>query len=838
MALDPTTWEKLCEQRYAFDPPDRSRIEWRVSSLGREKCRAIWELFDRDGDDRWTYTEFLEYATAVEQRIGKRPSLKEICVNDQVWRMVMNDSYELDERRRLTFNGFLLLREAREHEYPLVNDLTPLGISLEWASGLGARRVVSSINEYVDREGIAPIKLIQFLAGECGVLVTYWELWQTILRQRLFHRCHRYLLGQKRTLRLFGYKQKSTLQLTNPSLDEDPRVCRAGLIALLLSSWAPSERTKWRTFFLRFRLGCYGALRRWKRNVATLFEWTKKAAQTGLLRASCLQSNTDRELGDYVFKLEVGPAFTAHATIHLTYYSDADSAATLHELKYLEREAECFAYLDLNCRSGTRDTDAQWLCQRLQWFVDLYFKEHLELLPHFFKWFVHIPTKMQLRVGGGGSSGLGTAAGAAPVIRIVLLFTGAMDLYAVMQSLNLPSSMQFDHLLQRLSMRWMFSHSIEELVTNKRFVAGTQWSCRGQLDVRLNRQAWGQIFHQCAARMDDHVTMEQEEQVFMAQQREERRQNGAKGNHSSLKCDIDTAATSLDCAEKAPLSWRHWLRRTGLVLDSSKEINLTSTFDDLKSMLEGNSWVKTVMSRTKFAWWQRLFNTAGGIANEWKELGDSLRAEFAATRFVKSVVTANGAAANALLSARSSAGRHTSLSPVSSRPSLPSAASTLSGVSSSSSLMSADEFIGGSIASSFPFASPVSTPVVPGTTAETRWSSVATSVLEDEPSRYEQEDPLEHDLLELYEACAKTLQSVHSLRAEAGTSGVVVAFEGWNVFSILPRLVPMTAASKASLVQTRSSASTGGGSAGSPLSTASTPSTANRNASIEGKRWQ
>jgi hypothetical protein len=70
-------------------------------------------------------------------------------------------------------------------------------------------------------------------------------------------------------------------------------------------------------------------LRNVKRRVASFFDWTRKAARTGLLRASCLQSTPERELGDHVFKVDVGSSFTTRSTINATYYSDADCLSRL-----------------------------------------------------------------------------------------------------------------------------------------------------------------------------------------------------------------------------------------------------------------------------------------------------------------------------------------------------------------------------------------------------------------------------------------------------------------------------------------------------------------------------
>ncbi|KAF1317454.1 hypothetical protein FI667_g14792, partial [Globisporangium splendens] len=65
----PSTSTWLCREkqlRFEFDPPDEHRLEWRISVLNREKCAIVFERFDMDEDGAWSYSEFLEYLTALE----------------------------------------------------------------------------------------------------------------------------------------------------------------------------------------------------------------------------------------------------------------------------------------------------------------------------------------------------------------------------------------------------------------------------------------------------------------------------------------------------------------------------------------------------------------------------------------------------------------------------------------------------------------------------------------------------------------------------------------------------------------------------------------------------
>ncbi|TMW60115.1 hypothetical protein Poli38472_000157 [Pythium oligandrum] len=784
VAIDEVAYRKQCDERFAFDLPDRFRVEWAISDLGREKCRVIWQRFDLDKDGGWNHDEFVDYIDALEGGSSARPDLHAFADHPEVWRMVMSDLHELDTSQCISFDAFLRYRESIEEDFPLASDLKALGISTEWRVVEQSQRMLQLSREYADKDGIVAIKHLQFLLAECGFPVTYQELWQSVKQQRYFHRCHRSVLARKRALRLFGYRQPTAFQLTNPALEDEPRVCQAGVRTLLFSGWEPSERTRWRGHCLRARLGLYAVLRRTRRDVANWFSWVRRVASTGLLRATCLQSTPEDELGDYVFKLEVGPGFSTRSAIHLSYYSDADSAATLHELHYLERGAECFVYFDLFCRSGTRDTDTIWLSQRLTWFLETYFRDHFELLPFMFKWFVTIPTKRQLRSGNGGGSAGHTSN--TPVIRLVILFTGEMDLYEVMQSLNLPSSMQFDHLLQRFSTRWLFSHSLEDILTNKRFVAGTQLGCRGQMDVRFNRRAWGQILSQCARQMGDRQVLAREEQVYVRelQHKQNPSELPRKTGETTVK-SVPVVETSVQIDQSSSVT--SWLFRLGVWLRSTKELSVTWTFNSLAEVITEYAWIRSILSIERVDFFQQLLMGPGGLAAYWKDVGDSFRAEFATSRFVQS--------------AMASVAVSTASAP---RP--------ITRISSKSSVMSEDRNFGleHSIAASFPFASPVSTP------AEKVKHSARSSVPQmdgnqdnpEEDTSPSKGDPVETELLEFYEACAKNLLSVGAIRAEAGTSGVSCVLEGWNVFSVLPRVLPTAAVRQTAMTRVRSNNST------------------------------
>lgn len=71
-------------------------------------------------------------------------------------------------------------------------------------------------------------------------------------------------------------------------------------------------------------VGSFAVLRRWQRSTTWAFQIIRQIACTGLLRASCLVSDSQRERGDYVLKLDVGSRFSSRATVQVSYNSDAD----------------------------------------------------------------------------------------------------------------------------------------------------------------------------------------------------------------------------------------------------------------------------------------------------------------------------------------------------------------------------------------------------------------------------------------------------------------------------------------------------------------------------------
>ncbi|KAG6585031.1 uncharacterized protein IUM83_08569 [Phytophthora cinnamomi] len=390
--------------RFDFDAPDAVRYHWRVTPLGADKCRRIWRLFDADEDEVWTHREFLEYMAALKYSAAS-PEMKAFEDNAEVWRMYMSDMCELDEDGGLTFDGFVMYRELIEDEQPLARDLSLLGIPLEWEELERVESIKQLFDEYVDDpSGNVTARAAQYLLAEIGVVLTSEETTEIIERRYQLERCLRFVHQLKRTLRLFGYRQKSTLRFTNEGLgrderghiEEESKICRAGLLSLVFSSWSPAVKTILITVSIAVVL-------------------CTEAPQAA---SSSRTPGADR--GDYLLKVDVGPKFSTNATIHLTYNSDADSAAALHELKYLERGAECFLYVDFTCRNGTKESDGQLLVERLTWFIGEYFREHIETLPYFHRWFVTLPTKIQLRLGPTSSGAAGTSA---MVIRLVILFT-------------------------------------------------------------------------------------------------------------------------------------------------------------------------------------------------------------------------------------------------------------------------------------------------------------------------------------------------------------------------------------------------------------------------------
>ncbi|RLN69680.1 hypothetical protein BBJ28_00019627 [Nothophytophthora sp. Chile5] len=610
--------------RFTFDPPDTHRIVWKLSPLGVAKCQRIWDLFDEDGDDAWTYGEFLEYMAALE-RTRFRPEMHAIAHSAEVWRMYMSDMCELDDSGRLTFVGFLLYREEIEDDALLSHDLSLLGISLEWKALERLEGIKRLFGEYVDDlEGGVAAQTAQYLFAEIGLVLSKRETLQIIERRHQFARCLRSVLQLKRTLRLFGYRQKSMLRFTSSDGDVQPRICKSGLLK----------------------------------------------------------------------------------------------------------------------------SDAQLLVERLTWFINEFFRDHLEALPFFHRWFVTLPTKLQLRLGSGGGSSSGSSP-SSTVVRLVVLFTGQMDLYQVMQTLGLPSSMQFDHLLQRLSFRWLCSHSLEELLTTKRLALGTQWACRSQLDLRLNRRAWAQILTQISHQLDTELSHERDDAAYVAQAKSEYELKKKTANRVrkptrfATKAPVeeeDSPKSGEDCStsEEPRVSLIKWLRRVAHALEHSQQLSSMWTFANLEMALRDNLWLRSALAPSLFAWLRQVLGSPGGLAEQWKAAGDSLRAEFATTRY-------------ALLGASRNGPRR------------------------QSSMATVPATVEPSQASTKPVES--SKPV---TGHESGESSHKESTVT--------EEGMENELLEFYDLCSRHLLGVQVIRAEAGTSGLTCVLEGWNLFSLLPRI--------------------------------------------------
>ncbi|KAF4127164.1 hypothetical protein GN958_ATG23623 [Phytophthora infestans] len=730
------TLARLAAHRFDFDPPDPVRYYWRLTPLGEAKCRRMWSLFDDDRDGQWTYVEFCEYMAALKCSTNS-VELRAFEDSAETWRMYMSDMCELNEERKLTFEGFKRYRELIEDEQPLERDLTTLNISLEW--------------EELERVEIMKQLFDEYVEGDPMGTVTA--------------RAAQYLLAElKRTLRLFGYRQKSALQFTTEGLsnktghnEEQPRICKVGLLSLVFSSWSPAVKTYWRRFVLQCRLQSFSALRRLKRRVHWVFTCVRKVVATGMLSASCLQSRTPgSDRGDYMLKMEIGPTFATTSSVHITYNSDADSAATLHELNYLERGAECFLYIDVACRSGMKESDSHLLVDRITWFIGEYFRDHIESLPCFHRWFVSIPTKQQLRLGPTSSN---VSATPSVVIRLVILFTGKMDLYHVMQSLGLPSSMQFDHLLQRFSLRFLCSHSLEDILVTKNLNLGAQWSCRAQMDVRLNRQAWAQIFSQVAYHLDAELTHEREDAEYIAQLNAEREENKKKSpvpNQRRSPAGTRSEEENLQDPELVEsktetrrLSLIKSFRRVASTLQHSAHVSALWSFTNLSSALRENPWFRSVLSPEWFELLKFVFNTPGGLAQKWRATGDSLRAEFADSSYARAGTrTAHG---------------HQSTSRAAETP------------------------------------KPFETPTTSNLQYEQK--SAAHQGYDPNPPASEstEEKSEEHLLLEFYDLCARHLEGVHIVHAEAGTSGVTCILEGWNIFSLLPRIYQGHLAKRVSL---------------------------------------
>lgn len=229
--------------RLDVDPPDAVRVEWVLSALGRELCAAVFARFDADEDGAWAFDEFLEYQAALECDSDTHTDRWAFTNNMETWQMYTSDLFDTDAHSRLTFDGFIMYREAIEQGTPLVTDLRVLGIPIEW-SGLKKMTTGSALfDEYADAEGGVGLTSAQFLFAESGCVAPFRELCEAVQHQRLLARCHKVVLSRKRSLRLFGYRQRSNVVFTNPQLEDEPKICKPGFRSLVFSSWTPASMT-------------------------------------------------------------------------------------------------------------------------------------------------------------------------------------------------------------------------------------------------------------------------------------------------------------------------------------------------------------------------------------------------------------------------------------------------------------------------------------------------------------------------------------------------------------------------------------------------------------------
>jgi len=179
-------------------------------------------------------------------------------------------------------------------------------------------------------------------------------------------------------------------------------------------------------------------------------------------------------------------------------------------------------------------------------------------------------------------------------------------------------------------------------------------------------------------------------------------------------------------------------------------------------------WTRSVLTPQQYDWLCSVLASEGELAAAWKAVGDSFRQEFAGSKY-----------------AQVNSGGGPGLTRTGSQSSLPPGSVRTNELATS-------------IAASFPFAAPL-TAIAP-----LHQPGQQTSDAKGEEKTPEQ---LENELLELIDLCGKHLAGVHSIRAEAGTSGVTCVLEGWNVFSLLPRVAQSQLGRRASLTRTGSAVS-------------------------------
>ena len=146
-----------------------------------------------------------------------------------------------------------------------------------------------------------------------------------------------------------------------------------------------------------------------------------------------------------------------------------------------EPEAQGFVFIDFLCHENVSEMQMGQTITILQRLLDRNFQPLLNILPQFQSWTVVAPPQSH-------SNGV-------PVVRIVLYFGEDADPYLIFSQLGLP--IQLDQLIERFRLRLQLSHSLVEMLDDKRMILNDV-GLHASISAHLNRTAIAKIIEEAA----------------------------------------------------------------------------------------------------------------------------------------------------------------------------------------------------------------------------------------------------------------------------------------------------------------------------------------------------
>ncbi|KDO30362.1 hypothetical protein SPRG_05073 [Saprolegnia parasitica CBS 223.65] len=576
----------------------------RLSALGVAKCTTLFHKFNTGHNGFMSYEEFIDYLASLGRSTpSPKDPLRDVIDNIESWKMYMSDAYNTTTDGDLTIQGFLLYREATEHLYPLAADLTSFG--LPWIDDGLVRhmQLLTTFAAYDTAQiGKLPMAQLPYLLADAGVLASRRAVDSVVQQLRVFAECMECILQRNRAIRLFGYKQTSRIRLS----DCATFIYRDAYVALALSSYTPPPLSLWSQALLTLQRRSYTVLRRLHASLRTLRTYIQRAARTGLLQLGRLLPST---YGEYTIKLDVGnPEFATSAEVHISFTTEVDSSATLHKLGYRHDGAECFLYLDFVARSDISDHALADTARAMQSTVDDLFHDHFASMPYYHSTLVVTPSRLETH----GS----------PVVRVVLLFTDALDPFNVFVDAGLPSMLQVHNLLASFEVHVALNVSARDLLTNKRFNVLEHLGLRAFAASRLGRQSVSHILEQVLRHSQYEAEATAAANAHLAREK-------ATFKKPNSRRPTATATTWRDQVAQANAAALHRIwsmtRRLVSVIAFSKISSWNWVFPTLQPLFAPQSALKKLLPLPVFDKWRMILGTTGQLATLWRHAVTALQ---------------------------------------------------------------------------------------------------------------------------------------------------------------------------------------------------------------------